>query len=74
MADEATKKNMSTKEKALGMTNTVTTNEDGRVLTKCIDWALHDCVEDIGAMDEATVWPTGLYECCIGWSTAIIHS
>ena len=45
---------MSSKRKASKPTKEATTNDEGRKLTKCIDRALHDCVEDIGTMAEAT--------------------
>ena len=51
---ELAKKSTNTKGKASKTTKKATTDEEGRKLTKCIDRALHDCVDDIGTMAEAT--------------------
>ena len=53
MADEATKKT-STKEKAPRTTEKTEAGEEGRRLTKLLDRALHDCVEGLGEMADAT--------------------
>ena len=53
VANEATKKT-NTIEKAARMMKKATTKEEGRKLLKFIGRALHDCVEDIGAMTNAT--------------------
>ena len=53
MADEATK-NLSSRGNASKGTKKGTADEDGRPLTKCLDRALHDCVGDMGDMEDAT--------------------
>ena len=52
VADEATK-SMSSKGKASKATNKATTDDEGRPLIKCLDRALHDCVGDMGDMEDA---------------------
>ena len=50
VANKATKKSTSMKEKASRTTKKATADDEGRKPTKCIDRALTDCVEDIGTI------------------------
>ena len=54
LAEEAAK-SVSSKGKASKATKKATTDDEGRKLTKCLDRALHDCVGDIGDMEDATL-------------------
>ena len=51
VADEAMKKT-SMKENAPSMSKKATADEEGRKLTKCINRALHDCVEEIDCPEQ----------------------
>ena len=53
VAGEATK-SMCSKGQASKATKKVTTDDEGRKPTKCLDQALHDCVGDVGDMEDAT--------------------